>query len=224
MRTMKGRGKSVAKQLKNAEQSGPATAAERSVRADAQRNLDALLEAAKTVFVTSGVDAPVREIATTAGVGVATVYRHFPQRSDLIAAVFRREVDACAAAAPPLAREHEPVEALARWLRRYTSFIATKRGLAAALHSGDPAYEGLPEYFRQQLVPALQSLLNTAIDAGQVRAGVEPSELLRAVGSLSTASGADGALESRRMVDLLIDGLRYGAPEASAASKRRRSR
>jgi AcrR family transcriptional regulator len=213
------------KKPKNAEKSAQApAAAERSVRADAQRNLDALLEAAKTVFATSGVDAPVREVAASAGVGVATVYRHFPQRADLIAAVFRREVDACAAAAPPLAREHEPVEALARWLRRYTGFIATKRGLAAALHSGDPAYEGLPEYFRQQLVPALQSLLNTAVDAGQVRAGVEPSELLRAVGSLSTAHGADGALESRRMVDLLIDGLRYGAPEPRADSKRRQSR
>lgn len=198
--------------------------AERGVRADAQRNLDALLEAAKTVFAASGVDAPVREIAARAGVGVATVYRHFPQRADLIAAVFRREVDACAAAAPPLAREHEPVEALARWLRRYTSFIATKRGLAAAMHSGDPAYEGLPEYFRQHLVPALRSLLSAAVDAGQVRAGVEPSELLRAVGSLSTPSGADGALESRRMVDLLIDGLRYGATETSPSTKRRRSR
>jgi AcrR family transcriptional regulator len=215
---------SVVKQLKNADKPKQVKpAAERGVRADAQRNLDALLDAAKTVFATSGVDAPVREIATRAGVGVATVYRHFPQRADLIAGVFRREVDACASAAPQLAREHEPVEALARWLRRYTSFIATKRGLAAALHSGEPAYEGLPEYFRQQLVPALQSLLNAAQEAGQVRAGVEPSELLRAVGSLSTAGGADGALESRRMVDLLIDGLRFGAPEASA-SKRRRTR
>jgi AcrR family transcriptional regulator len=215
----------VVKQLRNADKPSQAKpAAERVVRADAQRNLDALLEAAKTVFAASGVDAPVREVATRAGVGVATVYRHFPQRADLIAAVFRREVDACAAAAPPLAREHEPVEALARWLRRYTSFIATKRGLAAALHSGDPAYEGLPEYFRQQLVPALQSLLNAAQEAGQVRAGVEPSELLRAVGSLSAAGGADGALESRRMVDLLIDGLRFGAQETSARPKRRRTR
>ena len=150
------------------------------------------------------------EIAACAGVGVATVYRHFPQRSDLIAAVFRREVDACASAATTLARDHEPVEALARWLRRYTSFVATKRGLAAALHSGDPAYEGLPQYFKEQLVPALQALLDAAVDAGQVRGGVEPSELLRAVGSLSTASGAEGVQESRRMVDLLIDGLRYG--------------
>jgi AcrR family transcriptional regulator len=188
------------------------SAATRSVRADAQRNLDALLEAAKAVFAASGVDAPVREIAARAGVGVATVYRHFPQRSDLIAAVFRREVDACAAAAPALARDHEPVEALARWLRRYTSFIATKRGLAASLHSGDPAFDALPAYFRQHLEPALQSLLDAAVTAGQVRDDVEPYELLRAVGSLSTATGEDG---SRRMVDLMIDGLRYGAPAAT---------
>lgn len=195
--------------------------ATRKVRADAQRNLDALLEAAKVVFSASGVDAPVREIAAQAGVGVATVYRHFPQRSDLVAAVFRREVDACAAAAPKLAREHEPGEALARWLRRYTSFIATKRGLAAALHSGDPAFDALPGYFREHLEPALQSLLDAAVDAGEVRDDVDPYELLRAVGNLCMASGEDGARHSRRMVDLLIDGLRYGAPKAMPAPKRR---
>ncbi len=86
----------------------PRDRADRRVRADAQRNLDTLLEAAKAVFATSGVDAPVREIAEKAGVGIGTVYRHFPQRSDLIAAVFRREIDACAEAAPILAAEYEP--------------------------------------------------------------------------------------------------------------------
>jgi AcrR family transcriptional regulator len=192
------------------------------VRADAQRNLDALLEAAKAVFAASGVDAPVREIASQAGVGVATVYRHFPQRSDLIAAVLRREIDACAAAAAALAREHEPVEALARWLRRYTGFIATKRGLSAALHSGDPAFDALPVYFRQQLEPSLQSLLDAAVTAGQVRDDVEPYELLRAVGSLSTVTSEDGALHGPRMVDLLIDGLRFGAPGARRPPTRRR--
>ena len=196
----------------------------RSVRADAQRNLDALLEAAKAAFAASGVDAPVRDIATRAGVGIATVYRHFPQRSDLVAAVFRREVDACAAAAPALSREHEPGEALARWLRRYTSFIATKRGLAAALHSGDAAFDALPGYFRQHLEPALQSLLDAAVSAGQIRDDVEPYPLLRAVGNLSIATGVDEAVHSRRMVDLLIDGLRYGArtPAAGPANIRRR--
>ncbi|WP_138918893.1 TetR/AcrR family transcriptional regulator, partial [Nitrospirillum viridazoti] len=96
----------------------------RRVRADAQRNLDALLRAAMAVFATSGVDAPVREIAEKAGVGIGTVYRHFPQRSDLIIAVFRQEVDACADAAPALAAAHDPGEALSRWIRRYLDFIA----------------------------------------------------------------------------------------------------
>ena len=100
------------------------------VRADAQRNLAAVLQAAKEVFAESGVDAPVRAIAARAGVGVGTIYRHFPQRSDLVAAVFRREVDACAAAAPILAAELGPVDALASWLQRYTGFIATKRLVA----------------------------------------------------------------------------------------------
>src|SRR5262249_10109852 len=121
---------------------------ERPVRADAQRNIDALLQAALAVFATSGVDAPVREIAEKAGVGVGTLYRHFPQRADLVAAVFLREIDACADAAPMLAAEYAPGEALARWLQRYADLIATKRGLAAALHSGNPAFETLPAHFQ----------------------------------------------------------------------------
>lgn len=188
--------------------------AARPVRADARRNIDTLLEAAKAVFATSGVDAPVREIASRAGVGVGTVYRHFPQRSDLVAAVFRREVDACAAAATDLAAEHGPGEALAHWLRRYSAFIATKRGLAAALHSGDPAFDALPAYFQQRLGPALESLLNAATAAGEVRSGFEPADLLRAVGNLCQSGGDVGLDHSQRMVDLLIDGLRYGGEPA----------
>src|SRR6187399_2420773 len=110
------------------QQPAPPAPATRRVRADAQRNLDGLLEAAKVVFAASGVDAPVREIASQAGVGVGTFYRHFPERSDLVAAVFRREVDACAAEAAALAAKHEPGEALVKWLERYTHFIATTRG------------------------------------------------------------------------------------------------
>ena len=84
------------------------------VRIDAQRNIDALLQAAVEVFSTSGVDATVREIVEKAGVGIGTYYRHFPQRADLVAAVFRREIDACADAAPVLAAQYGPGEALAR--------------------------------------------------------------------------------------------------------------
>ena len=183
----------------------------RPVRADAQRNTDALLEAALAVFATSGVDAPVREIAIKAGVGVGTVYRHFPQRADLVAAVFRHEVDACADAAPVLAAKHGPGEALARWMQRYAAFIATKRGLAAALHSGNPAFDTLPAYFEKRLRPALRTLLEAAVAAGEVRADVEPDELLSAVASLCMPAHNEKPAHARRMVALLVDGLRYGA-------------
>ena len=192
----------------------------RRVRADARRNEDAVLEAAKEVFTTSGVDAPVREIAARAGVGVGTLYRRFPKRSDLVAAVFRREVDACAAKAKSLAAENLPGEALARWLKRYTEFIATKRGLAAALHSGDPAFDALPAYFRASFEPALTSLLDAAVAAGEVRGDVAPYDLLRAIGNLSLASGEDRASHTGSMVDLLIDGLRFGSTATAKAAAR----
>jgi AcrR family transcriptional regulator len=181
------------------------------VRADAKRNMDVLLEAAMAVFTSSGVDAPVREIALKAGVGVGTLYRHFPQRSDLIAAVFQREVDGCADAAPVLAAEHGPGEALARWMQRYAGFIAAKRGLATALHSGDPAFDTLPAYFRQRLVPALRGLLEAAVAAGEVRNDISAEELLGAVASLCMHAYKQGPEHARRMVALVVDGLRYGA-------------
>jgi AcrR family transcriptional regulator len=189
----------------------------RRVRADSQRSIDALLEAALAVFATSGVDAPVREIAEKAGVGVGTLYRHFPQRSDLIVAVFRRQVDACADAAPILAAKHTPTEALMRWMLRYADFITAKRGLAAALHSGDPAFTSLPDYFNERLLPALEGLLDTATAAGEVRVPIEPYDLLRAVGSLCMSSRDGGHDLTRRMVGLLVDGLRYGAAASAKA-------
>jgi AcrR family transcriptional regulator len=181
------------------------------MRADARRNEEALLEAARIVFAHSGVDAPIREIATQAGVGIGTLYRRFPTRADLVAAVFRREVDSCAAAARELSEKHGPLEALRGWLLRYTRFLATKQGLAAALHSGDPAFATLPAYFRSRFEPALTTLLTAAADAGEIRTDVAPYDLLRAIGNLSVASGEDGPAHTDRMVNLLVDGLRYGA-------------
>lgn len=183
-------------------------AEERRVRADAQRNVGVVLDAAKAVFAEFGVDAPVREIAARAGVGVGTLYRHFPQRSDLVVAVFRQEVDACADAASGLTTDHEPADALAMWLRRYAEFIGTKKGLAAALHSGDTAFEALPAYFDGRMQPVLKSLLESASDAGAVRSDIDPNDLLHAVAYLCTSADSQ---QSARMVDLLIDGLRYGA-------------
>ena len=188
-------------------------------RADAQRNIDALLAAAKEEFAEQGVDVNVRAIAARAGVGTATLYRHFPLRSDLITAVFHREVDACAAEAPQLAATHDPGEALELWIRRYATFIATKRGLAAALHFGDPAFKALPAYFAQQLGPVLQALLDAAVDAGAIRDGVDPLDLLGAVAKLCIPPlGTDDTSRANRMITLLIDGLRYGTNPKTAPS------
>ncbi|OHC97607.1 MAG: TetR family transcriptional regulator [Sphingomonadales bacterium RIFCSPHIGHO2_01_FULL_65_20] len=184
------------------------------MRADARRNEEAVLEAAKIVFARSGVDAPIREIATQAGVGLGTLYRRFPTRADLVAAVFRREVDACANAAESLAAEHGPAEALAGWLMRYTRFLGTKQGLAAALHSGDPAFATLPDYFRSRFEPALSILLDAAALNGEIRDDIAPYDLLRGIGNLAVASGNDGAAHTERMVMLLLDGLRYGAKKS----------
>jgi AcrR family transcriptional regulator len=197
---------------------------DRRVRADAQRNIDTLLQTAMAVFATSGVDAPVREIAEKAGVGVATIYRHFPQRSDLIAAVFRREIDACADTASVLTAKHEPGEALALWVQRYVDFIAAKRGLAKALHSGDPAFDALPAYFKQRLEPALRTLLKSAVSVGQIRSDITAEELLGAVASLCMHSYTQGPQHARRLVALLVDGLRYGAsshPKLRKAARRK---
>jgi AcrR family transcriptional regulator len=183
----------------------------RRLRADAQRNIESLLEAAKAVFGTSGVDAPAKQIAGLAGVGVGTLYRHFPQRSDLITAVFQREVDACADAAAALSAAYEPAAALAKWLHRYTEFLATKRGLAKALHSGDPAFDALPGYFMRRLEPTLGSLLAAAAASGEIRADLSPRYLLYAVANLCLPVPDEGVTYSQRMVALLIDGLRYGA-------------
>ncbi|MBF4614365.1 TetR/AcrR family transcriptional regulator [Curtobacterium sp. VKM Ac-1376] len=179
------------------------------MRADARRNADALTDAAKAVFASDGVDAPAKVIAERAGVGVGTLYRHFPQRSDLVVAVFQQAVDTCADAAAELAATAAPDDALALWLQRFTEFVATKRGLAAALHSGDPAFEALPGYFLGRLGDALTGLLSAAVEAGTIRADVDAPQLLRAVADL--CHGAPTTEQSQLLVGLLVDGLRYRA-------------
>jgi AcrR family transcriptional regulator len=176
------------------------------LRADAQHNYDVLVEAAATIFAATGVDAPMKEIAGRAGVGVGTVYRRFPKRSDLIVAVFRHEVDGCADAARILAAKYESFEALSRWIQRYLRLIVTKRGLAAALHSGESAYESLPRYFEERLVPSLQGLLEAA--STEIHADISAAELLRAVALLCSPATLGDAAQTQRMVALLINGLR----------------
>lgn len=180
-------------------------------RADAQRNVDALVEAARTVFDTSGVDAPAKEITDLAGVGVGTLYRHFPQRSDLVKAVVRTGIDAVADAGAELSATHPPARALSLWIDRFVELIGTKRGLASALHSGDPAFEGLPAYFMERLGPALTTLLDAAAADGAIRRDLDAEDLLYAIALLCQPVPGREPEYGRRMVAVLVDGLRHGA-------------
>jgi len=191
----------------------------RRVRKDALRNIGTLVQAAREVFATSGIDAPMREIAEKASVGVGTIYRHFPQRADLIAAVFRHEVDACAASAAALLERFGPGEALDRWMQRYVDFIVAKRGLASSLYSGGSAYAALPAYFDKHLEPALQKLLDAAVATGDVRADARPHDLLRAVANLCQTGSNDDPAQARLLVSLLVDGLRYRAVKSGGPNR-----
>src|SRR4051812_14419050 len=137
-------------------------------RADARRNEQALLAAAAAVFVSSGVEAPVRDIAARAGVGMGTIYRHFPTRADLIIAVYRHQVEGCADAGPALlASSSTPHAALAAWINLFVDFLVTKHGLAAALRSDNASFDTLHAYFLDRLVPVCARLLGAAADAGE---------------------------------------------------------
>jgi AcrR family transcriptional regulator len=183
----------------------------RPKRADARRNEETLLEAAAAVFVKSGVDAPVRDIAAAAGVGLGTIYRHFPTRADLVIAVYRHQVDACAEAGPVLlASSGTPHAALTRWVGLFVDFLTTKHGLAAALQSDSARFETLHAYFLDRLVPVCAQLLDAAAAAGEIRPGVDAHGLLRAIGNLCI--GGDSHYDARQMVDLLIAGLLQSRP------------
>ncbi|GAA2056639.1 TetR/AcrR family transcriptional regulator [Williamsia deligens] len=178
-------------------------------RADARRNADALVDAAAAAFVESGVGVPVREIATRAGVGVGTIYRHFPTRADLIVAVYRHQVEALADAGPALLDgELTPHEALSRWIDQFVDFLVTKHGLAEALRSDDAAFENLHTYFLDRLVPVCAHLLQAGVAHGDIRADVGAIAVMRAVGSLCIGAGTDARYDARRMVTVLLDGLR----------------
>jgi AcrR family transcriptional regulator len=184
----------------------------RKTRADAQRNEQALLDAAASVFVTSGVEAPVRDIAAAAGVGMGTIYRHFPTRADLVVAVYRHQVEACAEAGPVLlAQCSSPHAALGRWVNLFVDFLVTKHGLAAVLQPNSVGFAALHAYFLDRLVPVCAQLLAAAADAGEISADIDAYELMRAIGSLCVSADTDPRYHARRMVDLLIAGLRQSS-------------
>jgi AcrR family transcriptional regulator len=189
---------------------GRSTDPSRRQRTDAQRNAAALVEAAKTVFAASGVDAPAKEITDLAGVGVGTLYRHFPRRSDLIVAVLQHEIDECVEAAEELGTTLGPWEALMGWIERFTDLVGTKRGLASALHSGDPAYDDLPRHLLDRLEPALQTLLDRAVGGGYARDDVMAREVLTTIALICQPVPGEQPTFNQRMTRVFMEGLGQG--------------
>ncbi len=187
----------------------PAEKATQPKRADARRNEQTLLDAAAALFVTSGVEVPVRDIAAEAGVGTGTIYRHFPTRADLIIAVYRHQVEACAEAGLALlASSASPYAALGQWIDLFVDFLVTKHGLAAVMQSDKTGFDTLHAYFLDRLLPVGTQLLNAAAEAREIRPDIETYELMRGVGNLCIGAGNDSRYNARRLVHLLIAGLR----------------
>lgn len=180
-----------------------------SKRKDARRNQQALLDAAAEVFVASGVEAPVRDIAARAGVGMGTIYRHFPTRADLIIGVYRHQVDACAEAGPALLEQGPtPYAALRKWIDLFVDFLVTKHGLAAAMQTDSAGFEALHEYFLDRLLPVCADLLDAAAASGEIRPGLDAYQLMRGIGNLCIGDDSDPRYDARKLIELLVTGLR----------------
>lgn len=177
-------------------------------RTDARRNEQTLLDTAAALFVTSGVEVPVREIAARAGVGVGTIYRHFPTRAELIIAVYRHQIDTCAGAGPALlANSSSPYAALEQWIDLFVDFLTTKHGLAAVLRPDNAEFKALHVSFLDRLVPVCAQLLTAAAESGEIHPGMEAHELMRGVGNLCIGDH-DPQYNARHLIKLLMAGLR----------------
>jgi len=187
--------------------------AERPLRADAQRNKDKLLAVAVRAFSQAGGEVTLESIAKQAGVGIGTLYRHFPTREALVAAAYRREVEQLCQAVAALRAELPPDQALRSWMERFVDYVATKRGMADALQlvvSTSDANIYADTY--AQIVAALRSLLDDGIAAGLIRPDAEAGDVLRAMrGAWLVTDEQHRADQAGRLLDLLMDGLRYGA-------------
>jgi AcrR family transcriptional regulator len=185
---------------------------DRPLRADARRNRERLLETAVRAFTEEGLDATLDGIAKEAGVGIGTLYRHFPTREALIEAAYRNELARLCDAVPGLLEEMAPDLALRAWMDRYVDYMTTKRGMADALRAviasgGNPFAES-----RGRLTGAIGEMLRAGAETGTLREDVEPGDVLASLGGVSLTSGAPEQREQAgRLLDLLMDGLRYRA-------------
>lgn len=190
-------------------------AAGRPARADALRNRARLIEAAAAAFAEHGEATSLEEVAQRAGVGIGTLYRHFPTRDALVEAVYRSGVESLCEAADQLLEREPPDVALAEWMQRFVAYVATKRGMATALRAMLDADATLFDDCRDRLRCSVTRMLEAAARAGHIRDDVAADDLLRAMGGICLAADASRRGEqSRPLVDLLLDGLRYGAARA----------
>ncbi|MFC1408039.1 TetR/AcrR family transcriptional regulator [Streptacidiphilus sp. N1-12] len=189
---------------------GPSTA--RPLRADAQRNRDRLLAAAVQAFSQDGPEATLDAIAKQAGVGIGTLYRHFPTREALVEASYRNELGRLCDAAGELLRTEPPDLAVRAWMDRFVAYMTTKRGMADALRlviasGGNPFAQS-----RDRMLAAIGELLRAGAEAGAVRSDVDPGDVLTGLSGITLAAGDPSQRDqARRLLDLLMDGLRYRA-------------
>jgi AcrR family transcriptional regulator len=181
----------------------------RKPRADALRNRERLLEVAKKAFTRSGANTSLDDIATQAGVGSGTLYRHFPTREELLVEVYRSEMEKLAAAGTKFAQSMPPVEALRAWLLLFVDAIAAKHLIAPALNTLVGDHKKIFEGCYAEIQQALRALVNRAIASGEIREDLEPMDLLRAlVGVSNVAVAPDWQPSAKRLVDILIAGSR----------------
>jgi AcrR family transcriptional regulator len=185
---------------------------DKPLRSDARRNRDKLLAAAVVLFAERGTDGSLEEVAKRAGVGIGTLYRHFPTRDALVEAAYRNEVAQLRAAADELLAELPPDRALEAWMRRFVEYGSAKRGMRDALHSIAGAGSDLFADTRGQVTEAVAVLLAAGAEAGTLRRDVEAEDVLRAMGAIwMVADGEDFSEQAMRVLRLVLDGLRYRA-------------
>ncbi len=186
-----------------------ATKPTRRPRADAVRNHERVLDAAKAVFSAGGPDASLEAVARRAGVGIGTLYRHFPTREALFEAVYRREVEQLVDLAQQLKADVAPADALRRWLHSTVAFVATKKGMVAALALAAHSPSELYAYSFERLTKAVGALLDRAVAAGEIRADISPEDLIRALVGMCYLHDQPGWQASvLRLVEVFVDGLR----------------
>jgi AcrR family transcriptional regulator len=198
--------------------------ATRKLRADAVRNRERLLEAAKAVFSAGGAETSLEAVAQEAAVGIGTLYRHFPTREALFEAVYRREVQQLADLAEQLKQQAQPVDALRQWMRSIVKFVATKKGMSAALALAVDKDSKLVSSSADRLARAVGGLLDRAIAAGEIRDDVSPEDLLRALVGMCYMHDQPGWQTSvLRLVDVFIDGLRIRPDGPRPKTKQKKS-